>query len=422
MDPDMQAPGRGPRRETDAGQGNGGIVLPAEAPTHFAMMKVHGQDSFLLKTNSVELALSKSGGCLGPVTFFPADTDPIRPYAIAPWAEEPLGVDTPAVIKHLRGDWFCSAFGANQEMHRGKLLPLHGETANSAWYAVDRGETSAGTWLRLRVDLPLQDGFCEATTALMAGQSIVYQRHDFTGLTGPINPGHHATLAFPERVGSGRLSFSRLSIARTFVVPTERPEHRGYSCLKSDVDLKDLHQAPCINGSRTDLCRYPARRGFDDMAILCTDPKVELGWSAVSFPEQRYVWFSLRNPQQLTCTLLWFSNGGRHFLPWNGRHVNVMGVEDMTGFFHVGLAASSRPNALTERGIRTYLDPDPGGRLSIPYIQGVARIPGNFDQVADIKRAEDGSITLLADSGVAVKVPCHLAFLQTGSLPQVGFL
>jgi len=47
--------------------------------------RIHGQESFLLKNSSVELALTAQGGCLAPVTFFPEDPVPIRPYAIAPW-------------------------------------------------------------------------------------------------------------------------------------------------------------------------------------------------------------------------------------------------------------------------------------------------------------------------------------------------
>jgi hypothetical protein len=58
--------------------------------------------------------------------------------------------------------------------------------------------------LRLGVELSLQDGSCEATTALMNDESGIYQRHDLGGLTGPINPGHHATLAFPDVEGAGR--------------------------------------------------------------------------------------------------------------------------------------------------------------------------------------------------------------------------
>jgi hypothetical protein len=326
------------------------------------------------------------------------------------------------MLAALRGDWFCSAFGENAAPYAGRQLPPHGETANRDWQCIDRQETTAGCWLRMAVECPLQGGYCEATTALIDDHSIIYQRHDLSGLSGAINPGHHATLAFPDIEAAGRLSFSRLIHARTYVGPMERPENRGYSWLKADMEITDLHAAPCIDGSTTDLCRYPARRGFEDVAILCTDPATGLGWSAVTFPEQGFVWFALRDPQQLASTLLWFSNGGRHFAPWNGRHINVMGIEDITAFFHVGLAASLRPNLLTERAIRTCLEPGPQGRLSIPYIQGVASIPAGFDEVAMIQAEPHGSaISLVAKSGVVVPVRCQIDFLQTGKLPGLEF-
>jgi len=269
--------------------------------------------------------------------------------------------------------------------------------------------------------MPLQGGACQATTALLANQPIVYQRHDLAGLTGPINPGHHATLAFPAGSGAARLSFSSLVHARTYTEPTARPEDRGYSWLKTDEEIIDLSAAPCIDGSTTDLCRYPARRGFEDLALLCADPTQEFAWSAVTFPEQRFVWFALRDPKQLASTLLWFSNGGRHFPPWNGRHVNVLGIEDITAYFHAGLAASSRENPLNARGVPTCLRPDAQGRLSIFYLQGAARIPADFDCVADIEgHWRDNSIVLRAASGVAVAVHCHLDFLRTGTLPGVA--
>lgn len=385
-------------------------------------LRVHGRESFLLETASIELALTATGGMLGPVIFFPEDAAPIKPYAVAPWAEEPLPPATPSMIAGLRGDWLCSAFGENSQPHAGRRLPPHGETANRDWHYVARGETTAGCWLRLGVEMPLQGGYCEATTALLGDHSVIYQRHDLSGLTGPINPGHHATLAFPDIEGAGRLSFSPFVHARSYFEPTERPENRGYSWLKPDVEITDLHAVTCIDGSATDLCRYPARRGFEDLAILCTDPNIGLGWSAVTFPEQKFVWFALRDPRQLTCTLLWFSNGGRHFPPWNGRHINVMGIEDITAFFHVGIAGSCRPNLLNERGIRTCLEPDSRGRLSIPYIQGVARIPTGFDEVATIRpEPHGGAISLVSKSGLVVPVPCQVHFLKTGKLPGLEF-
>jgi hypothetical protein len=378
---------------------------------------MHGRDSFLLKTSTVEVALTKEGGCLAPVNFLAANHPPVSPYAIAPWSGETLSPDIPPVIAHLRGDWFCSAFGANAEPYAGHYLPLHGESANREWRQIARGETGAGSWLRLGVELPLQGGSCEATTALLTDHSIVYQRHDLQGLTGPINPGHHATLSFPDVEGAARLSFSPFVYARTSFESAERAEN---CCLKPDMEITNLRSVPCLDGSTTDLSRYPARRGFDDIVIICTDPKLDIGWSAVTFPDQKFVWFALRNPKQLACTLLWFSNGGRHFPPWNGRHINVLGLEDVTAFFHVGLARSCEQNPLTDRGIRTCLEPDGNSRLSIPYIQGIARIPDGFHSVARIEPLlRGGGIALISESGVVVEALCEIDFLSGGRLSQL---
>ena len=380
--------------------------------------RIHGQESYRLKTRTIDAAVTQLGGMLGPVTFFPEDPAPVRPYAIAPWAEEAVPADTPAMLRALRGDWFCSAFGENAEPHAGHRLPPHGETANGIWQALDGAEIQAGSWLRLKMDLPLQGGSCVATTALLSDHSVIYQRHDLSDLTGPINPGHHATLAFPDIEGAGRLSFSRLSLARTYFEPTARPEEGGASYLKPDVEITDLRMVPGIDGATTDLRRYPARRGFEDIAILCADPRLDFAWSAVTFPEQQFVWFALRKPKQLASTLLWFSNGGRRFPPWNGRHVNVLGIEDITACFHVGIAASCRENVLSERGIRTCLQPDSQRCLSIPYIQGVVRIPAGFDRLASIEPHPNGAgILLLSDAGPLVEAHCQIDFLRTGTLP-----
>lgn len=379
---------------------------------------VYGRPSFLMKSRCVEVALTVTGAHLAPVTFFPQEAHPIQPYAIAPWWSEPLEPTIPAILATLRGDFFCSAFGANAEEYAARRLPLHGETANGVWQAVGRGSSTSGCWLQLGMELTAQGGHCQAITALVSGQPVIYQRHDLSRLTGPINPGHHATLAFPGTPGAGRLSFSRLKCAFTYREPIERPETGGRSSLLPDREIADLRKVPCIDGSTTDLTRFPARRGFEDVAILCTDPTVRLAWSAVTFPERGFVWFSLRDPRRLSCTQLWFSNGGRDYPPWNGRHLNVMGIEDMTGYFHVGLAASCRVNPLTARGVTTSLDPDREGRISIPYIQGVARIPPGFDQVAAIEALRDEDrILLRADSGVEVALACHAEFLETGEIP-----
>jgi hypothetical protein len=386
----------------------------------WATRKIRGQESFLLRSNIVDLAITRQGGHLGPVTFFPGDSRPVCPYAIAPWAEEPVSSDTPAVIQSLRGDFFCSAFGANNLPYNGRQLPLHGESANGIWEGLSGDETPNGSWMRLGINLPLQGGRCEATTALIHGHSVVYQRHELSGLTGRLNPGHHATLGFSDTAGAARLSFSRTIYAGTYLESSGGDDPPGRPSLAPDSEICDLAAAPCIDGTLTDLTHYPARRGFEDIAILCADPTLEFAWSSATFPQEGFVWFALRVPQQLASTLLWFSNGGRSSAPWNSRHVNVLGVEDITSFFHTGLEASCSANSLVARGIPTCLEPDSEGRLTIAYIQGVARVPAGFDRVTTIRRNHEGTgVQLRAETGAVAQVACHLDFLRTFRLPQL---
>lgn len=381
-------------------------------------VRIHGQESFLLRCSTVELAVSSLGGMLAPVTFFPNEKLPIEPYHIAPWAREALADDAPPMLKALRGDWFCSAFGENAQTYQGRHLPPHGDSANRRWHRIAEGQAGAGSWLQLEVALPLQGGYCRSITALLNGHSLIYQRHDLSGLKGPINPGHHATLRFPEQEGCGRLSFSPFRHAQTYVDFIDGPKSRRYSSFRPNSVIENLQTVPLAAGGNADVTRFPARCGFDDIVIVCADTTADLAWTAVTFPANGYVWFALRNSKQLASTLLWLSNGGRRAAPWNGRHTSVMGIEDVTAFFHVGIAESCRRNALTDRGIRTCLTPEAGGRLSIPYIQGVARIPASFDRVASIEPGHD-ILRLRAESGSQVEIACHLEFLRTGTIPEL---
>src|SRR5205814_1633800 len=121
-------------------------------------------------------------------------------------------------------------------------------------------------------------------------------------------------------------------------------------------------------GDFADLSRYPARRGFEDLVMLVSDTGAPFAWTAVTFLKQRYVWFALKDPGVLRETIFWISNGGRHYPPWNGRHVNVMGLEEVTSYFHLGLAESARKNPLSTKGIPSCVQLNPRRPLTVNYI------------------------------------------------------
>ncbi len=219
-------------------------------------------------------------------------------------------------------------------------------------------------------------------------------------------------LKFPDEPGSGLVSTSRFVYGQVLPKPFESAEQGGYYSLKSGAKFDSLKAVPMVNGEMADLSRYPARRGFEDLVMLVSDDQAPFAWTAVAFPKQRFVWFALKDPRVLRETVFWMSNGGRHYPPWNGRHVNVMGLEEVASFFHLGLAESARKNPISEKGFPTCLHLDPKKPLVVAYIMGVARIPAGFDRVVSIQAMPGNQkLALRSASGKQVQTRVDLDFL-----------
>lgn len=380
---------------------------------------VCGQASFELATPAMRAAITRFGAMLGPVTFLADERAPIQPYSVAPWVTEPPQSGVPPLLSALRGDFMCSAFGDNTDAFDGRVIPPHGDTANGEWNLVYRRENERGAALRLAMDMPTQGGRCTGTTVLLDRHTFVYQRHDFDGVSGPINPGHHAMLRCPPRAGSALLSFSPLAFACASPPRAALPDESSRARLRPGAFSANPAMMPCADGTTMDATSFPSRDGVDDVLILCAGPARELAWSAATFPGEGYAWLSLRNRAQLPSTLLWLSNGGRAEPPWNGRHVGVVGIEDIMGYFASGLAESARDNMLSAHGVPTCVHVSARDTLRIPYIQGVVRIPPGFDRVAEVEPIASCELLVRAASGAEVRVACRWEFLGDGHIPQL---
>ncbi|WP_414660997.1 hypothetical protein [Horticoccus sp. 23ND18S-11] len=370
---------------------------------------VHGQLSWSFRSSHVHANLTKLGGHLAPVAFR-LDHRLVSPFAIAPWAEEKLAPDTPALLRALRGDFFCAPFGGNGTPWRGESHPPHGETANGGWRLKAFDRTIERLTFHASLKTTVRAGSVDKAITLVEGHTAVYQKH-VLHQSGPMSVGHHALLKFPDVPGSGVVSTSRFVHAQVLPDLFERPENRGYQSLKPGAVIKSLDRVPLLNGESTDVSHFPARRGYDDLVLLSADPKLPFAWNAVTFPRERYVYFALRDPRALRHTILWISNGGRHYAPWNGRHTSVMGIEDTTSCFHYGLAESVKPNALSRLGLPTVLKLSAKKPTTIAYIMGVAAIPAGFDRVKSI-HAANGGIELIAANGKRAHAPLDLGFLR----------
>ena len=372
------------------------------------LTSVASQPSWQISSDAVQAAVTRLGGHLAPVEFR-LGRRLVQPFHVAPWAGEEIGPKFPAMLQVLRGDFFCMPFGGNARSWRGEQHPPHGETANAMW-TFDRVSREAGeTRLHLHLDTSIRKGRVEKMLRLVEGHTAVYCRHVISGASGPMNIGHHATLKFPA--SGGRISTSPIVGGQVYPGLFEKPEEGGYCALKAGAPFRTLARVPLAQGGFADLTRYPAREGFEDLVMVSSRPGDDFAWTAVVFPGERYVWFSLKDPRVLASTVLWHSNGGRHYAPWNGRHRGVMGLEEVTSFFHDGLAESAAPNPVAARGIPTTVRLSPRRPLTVNVIMGVAAVPAGFEAVTRVSRNE-GGLVLRGNNDANVVVPLDWKFLH----------
>lgn len=376
------------------------------------MNTIAGQPSWRIASADVEAYVTQLGGHLAPVIFDRRHRK-IAPFEVAPWAEEKLDRSIPPLLQVLRGDFFCMPFGGNETPYRGEKHPPHGETANCRWTLQKLAKTKEGSTLHLRLRTRIRSGRVDKFISLREGHPAIYQRHVISEMSGPMNLGHHAILKYPPAPGSGLISTSPFRLGQVYVRPVELPEKKGYSSLKPGAKFKSLEKVATVFGTQADLSRYPARRGYEDIVTLVSDPKLPFAWTAVSFAAENYVWFALKNPRVLRQTLMWISNGGRHYPPWNGRHVDAMGLEELTSYFHDGLAESVRKNPLSSAGYPTAVQLNAKSPFTVNYIMAALPTPKGFDRVKLITALPKGrGVKLTSTSGKSISAKLDLAFLD----------
>lgn len=353
---------------------------------------------------AVQFDITETGGQLRDVQFR-LGRRVVRPFSTAPWCDKPEAAGLVPVLRELRGDFFCLPFGAGPGPN-GEEYPPHGEAANAVWTVTNRERGRIRAALHTR----MPKGLVVKKVETRHGETNIYQTHELRGFRGRLCFGHHAMLDFKVN-GSGLVSCSRLRLAQVLPAPFEDPARGGYSCLRQGAWFRRLDSVPMAAGGTADLSRYPAREGYEDLVMIHHKDTDDFAWTAVVFPERQFVWFSLKNPAVLASTVLWHSNGGRHYPPWNGRHRGVLGVEDVTAYFHLGLGASARSNAWNERGVPTTIEFQPHRFVRVPYIIGVAAVPPDFGEVRVIRRVPGGA-QILSASGRAVFHTVDTDFLR----------
>ncbi|MBF9058633.1 hypothetical protein HKCCSP123_05500 [Rhodobacterales bacterium HKCCSP123] len=319
-----------------------------------------------------------------------------RPLHSAPWREEVAvqsDPDLPLVNKRLAGDFLCMPFGQD-DVAGG---PIHGPTANAPWEVIRQDVAEAHLRLSVHVRGATVDKLVQITGP------VLYQTHRIVGGEGAVTFAHHPMIRMAE---GGRLSYS----PKRAVLTDPVPQYAGHTLWALNqtrpVAGNDL-RLDCEDGTEWDLHHYPAGHRVEDFCILVEGRGARIGWTVAMRNAEDDMLVVLKDARLMPVTMLWVSNGGRDFSPWNGRHTGVLGIEDGCACGAAGLAAALADNRLTAMGVPTVM-PLGGARTIRHAMVSLPRPPG-WSEVAEVTLAR-GRMTLTEIGGGQVSVPFDSGF------------
>ena len=336
------------------------------------------------------------------ITF---DRRRLKPLHRAPWIDEPadsVPEDLPEGTKRLSGDFLCAPFSRSDI----EAAPLHGWPANSVWDVVSSKTTADGWHARLRLRRKVMGAAIEKVLTLRDGHPFLYQEHILTGGDGALPVAHHTMTSM--RAG-GRLAFSQKRFAATPSEPLEPDPARGRYRLAYPGRSDTVEQFPAAAGGTVDLTDYPTGTRNEDFVTLVEAGHGGLGWTALARTAESDLVLVLKSPQELPVTMLWISNGGRDYAPWNGRHEGVLGIED--GRTAIGHSASIGDNPLRSEGVATAFELC--GRVCFRQVIGALPLDVSGVPPLDVT-AEDHALRLEFPGGVSRCVPFDADFLGSG--------
>ncbi len=373
----------------------------------------YGKPCYTLSTDSVNAYVAVEGGTL--TADFLGKDDYWTPFFIAPWWNEGFFEDMPPIDRWLRGSFFCLPFGGNESVHEGVKFPLHGIPPNNNWKVISFIEDKGIVILEIETEGKMFENETlkvRQEVILRKSQPVVYVSAGVSGINTRLPVAFHPTLQLSKEIGSCIFDTSNPVSGFTPPVPVERPEDQGYSLLKPGLEIKDMHKVETIYDTFVDISACPCCKGFEDVAFFISDQNREFSFSSVTYTRDNMLYFQLKNPKNLSATMLWMSNGGRYYPPWNGRVFGGFGIEEVNSFFHYGVKESVEDNTLTDLNFKTADDFIAGRENIYKIIIGSVPVPEGFSGVSDIKRNEKNKINIIGKNGECISLGCDVDFLS----------
>jgi len=328
-----------------------------------------------LKWSHGELLVHSRGAMLGSVALRHGHGW-VRPFYEAPWLDE-IAPDAGGLLAHLRGEFPCVPFGMSaapeilETSWQASLTDSpdsldgldyndpcsHGYGCVADWHPVLINDTTVSLETRYPQDSPIIR-LIRTVRVLPGAPSIHFIVVIEARREARLPIGLHPILALPAAPGAFRVEPGAFRFGMTHPGGPEP----GISRAMPGRLFNTLEQVPLRDGSTEAFNRYPFAHDTEEIVQLCgVDGRIKL------VDEQTCATYLLTwDAALLPSVLLWISNRGRKYGPWNGRNV-CLGVEPVASAFDLGSRAACVSNPINARGVATAVAFSPSRPLRLDY-------------------------------------------------------
>ncbi|MGH6937499.1 hypothetical protein [Hypericibacter sp.] len=303
------------------------------------------------------LEVQPPGGMIGPLRFKLKSGRHLSIFAVAPWSDETIPVDAPAIpghLKRLRGAFPCLPFGMASEP--GALAPAwrgmpfteqadppHGFCANESWRMVATSDVP----LSLRYDYPVDHAIASIRQEIRPdpARPVVDIAIEVIARRAVRLPfGQHFILRLDENI---ELEAPEFEFGLTYPAIVE-PD---LMLTAPGCEFGVLSAAPARDGGTIDLTRFPLGKPFEDVVQLCGMRGPVTAIDRAARATVRIEW----DRTVLPSCLLWMSNKGLGDYPWQRRFTGL-GIEPLAAAFDFSTPVSNAANPIAKRGIATTIE------------------------------------------------------------------
>lgn len=280
----------------------------------------------------------------------------VKPFFDNPWHRDPREMDT--LTRHLGAEWPCVPFGVPQppanlpkEWQSPQNGPgwngfAHGYGAHSTWSLTQINARSAMAEIAYPETTPIVG--LRRHIELVAQNEIRFRLEVDARFDSEVPLGIHPVVSLAgSEPGTAKLDIAGEETAWTFPVDVEP----GMSFLAPDQRRVPISTLRTSAGGQVDARHLPFPGQSEDLVLLSAPG----GCVSLSRPDLGYCVDIRWNDADLPFCLLWLSNRGRDYAPWDSR-VCAIGIEPVAAAFDLGVPIStSRSTPLARDGLQSFV-------------------------------------------------------------------